>query len=349
MGIFILYSYFKNNLFLLVLFTVISNFSCQLCFYQGLILIIFPICKLPYIEPEKWKKVLLYFLSSLFVAIIALVLLFILKIDSDLTYIMKIDRDLLPFSIMAIVLLYFFLSKLFLNASILNIKLFFTEIKVIRICIAAAIFVLLFLWVKYINPKTNTSYPLTFILSNPIKYSSIKPFIFIVAHASFWGVMVCLLILFWTEICKTISQFGWGLVFAFALKLFLFSLAIETRALMNIFPWLIVFIALVLNKYTFSKIFYVVIALFAIISSKIWFEINSGIEYKATPTDENGSIAFPMQKFWLNFGPWMSEQMYYIQGLILLLFTVILFFILYKVKIKNGLKMELEKKYYRVN
>ena len=63
--------------------------------------------------------------------------------------------------------------------------------------------------------------------------------------------------------------------------------------------------------------------------------------------DKNGCMGFPHQKFWMNIGPWMSQQMYYVQGSVLLLFMGILVLTLYKVDfnklirtVESGVRMQ---------
>jgi hypothetical protein len=49
---------------------------------------------------------------------------------------------------------------------------------------------------------------------------------------------------------------GWGLVAAFVLNLYLFGMVPESRRLINLMPWLTVFLIKSLNRYSFSNSFY---------------------------------------------------------------------------------------------
>jgi hypothetical protein len=40
--------------------------------------------------------------------------------------------------------------------------------------------------------------------------------------------------------------------------------------------------------------------------------------------DENGSIDFPNQRFYMNIGPWMSEKAYYINAIALVICLIVL-------------------------
>jgi hypothetical protein len=134
-------------------------------------------------------------------------------------------------------------------------------------------------------------------------------------------------------------------VAAFALNLFLFGIVIETRCLINLLPWLIIFLIKAVNKYSFSKSFYFVVGLMCVFASKIWLLLNNNEGYPPMHLDKNGSSGFPDQKLWLNIGPWMNQLMYYVQGGVMLIFIGILFFMLYKIEFNKSSKIKLIRKY----
>ena len=250
-------------------------------------------------------------------------------------YVAKIDRNLLFFSVLGIVLLYFSFAKLFLNKTLLDANLFLKKLNYKRLLTSAGVFISVLIIVNFLNPKHDSIYKTTQILSGPIIYSLIKPLISIVSHISYYGIIVCLLIIFWSSFCKTVSQLGWGIVGALGLNLLLFGITPESRHLINLLPWVIVFLIKAINKYSFSNTFYIVVGFLTFVASKLWLLLNI---YKSNSTlniDKNGNMGFPSQILWMNIGPWMSEQMYYIQGGVMLLFIGILFLMLYKIDV-NG-------------
>jgi hypothetical protein len=81
------------------------------------------------------------------------------------------------------------------------------------------------------------------------------------------------------------------------------------------------------------------------VASKVWLLLNI-YEGNATGNfDKNGSIGFPDQILWMNIGPWMSEQMYFVQGGVMILFIGILFFMLYKIEVNTSNKLQLVRKF----
>jgi hypothetical protein len=316
-----------------------------MAYYQGLLLIALPISILPFNPLLKWQKNGIYGVSILYILVLSIIFVLIQKIDITVDYVMRIDKALLPLSILGSVVIYFFFAKIFFNKTLLDIPLFLKKLNYKRILISFSVFAIIFFTVKYLNPKSTPLYSTAQTLRDPTLYALIKPLFAIVADVSFWGILVCLLIIFWSSFCKTVSQMGWGLVGALALNLFLFGITPQSRHLINILPWLVVFLVKSINKYSFSNSFYVVVGLLCFIGSKIWFLLNKNEGYPPMHLDKNGSMGFPYQKLWMNIGPWMSEPMYYVQAAVWLIFMVILFFTLYKVERNNADKIQLVRKF----
>lgn len=341
----LLYFYLKNNIPGLVISTIFLAFTWPMAYYQGLILIAFPISVLPYTPLLKWQKAIFYGISSLFILVLSIIFVFIEKLDSTVAHVIRIDHDLLPLSILGVILFYFFIAKLFFNKTLLDISLFFNKINYKRLLISLGVFANVFVTIYFLHPNPVSIYSTAKVLHGPVISALIKPLIFIVAHASYFGIVICLLFLFWSSFCKTVSQMGWGLVAAFGLNLFLFGIVLETRCLINLLPWLIVFLIKAINKYSFSKSFYIVVGLLCFVASKVWFLLNNNEGYPPMHLDENGSTGFPDQKLWLSIGPWMNQLMYYVQGGLMLLVLGILFFMLYKIEFKKITKIKLIRKY----
>lgn len=339
----LLYFYLKNNIKVIIIITLLSAFSWPMSYYQGLLLIAFPICILPFSQALKWQKSLIYGASVFYILGITIFFIFIQNKDTSVDFVAKIDRNLLFFSVFGIVLLYFSFAKLFLNKTLLDYTLFLKKLNYKGLLISLGVFISVLMIIHFLNPKQNSMYPISQILSGPTIYSLVKPLISIVSHVSYFGIIVCLLIIFWDSFCKTVSQLGWGIVGALGLNLFLFGITPESRHLINILPWVIVFLIKAINKYSFSTNFYIVVGLLSFVASKLWLLLNIYESNSTLNLDKNGSMGFPSQILWMNIGPWMSEQMYYIQGGVMLLFIGILFLMLYKIEV-NG-KIRLIRKY----
>jgi len=341
----LLYFYLKNNIKGIVIVTLLLAFTWPMAYYQGLLLIAFPISILPFTSPNKKQKYFLYGAFIFYIFILSVYFIFIEKRDMTVQFVMKIDRNLLPLSILGIIMLYFFFAKLFLNKTLFDISLFIKKINYNRILLSVGVFVTVFTIITFLGPNPVSRYSTAQTLRDPIIYSLIKPLISIIADISYFGVVICLLLLFWNSFSKTVSQMGWGIVAALGLNLFLFGIAPQSRHLINILPWLVVFLVKAINKYSFSNSFYIVVGLLSFVASKIWLLLNIYQGNSTANLDKNGSMGFPDQILWMNIGPWMNEQMYYVQGGIMLVFISILFLMLYRFDRNKFGKIQLVRKY----
>ena len=337
----LLYYYIKRNTIGVVICTIIASFTWPLSFYQGLIFIIFPFSTLPFYSLKNVYKITLKVISALFVVFICVYLTYIKKMDTSIELVARINKTLLPLSIIGLACIYVFFALIFFNNNLFNIKLMVKKMKLINIMLACGV-VALTLFIVYIhNPPPNKFYPLLYTLSNPFTHALMWPLHTIVSHAAFWGVLMILLMFFWTDFCKIISQMGWGLVLAFALNLYSFGIMPETRCLVNLLPWIAIFLIKAMNKYSYTNVFYITVGILCFVASKIWLVLNERGNNYYMQLDKNGSMGFPDQKMWMNVGPWMSEAMYYLQGEILLIFAGILFVMLYKFKRNTSNKIKL--------
>lgn len=341
----LLYCYLQNDLKGILISTFMLAFTWPMGYYQGLLLIAFPICILPFSPVLKWQKTLITTASVFYIFILSILFLFIEKRDMTVKFVMKIDHNLLPLSILGIILMYFFFAKIFLNKTLFNIPLFFKKLNHKRILLSFSVFFLVYIIIKLLHPNPIPKYSTEQTLRDPTVYSLIRPLISIVADTSYFGIIICLLLIFWSSVSKIISKMGWGLVAAIGLNLFLFGITPQSRHLINILPWVIVFLVKAINKYSFSNSFYMVVGLLSFTASKIWLLLNIYEGNATANIDKNGSMGFPDQILWMNIGPWMSEQMYYVQGGVMVLFTGILFFMLYKVELDKFNKLHLIRKF----
>lgn len=329
----LLYFYLKNKVWWIIIITAILAFTWPMGYYQGLLLIAFPINIMSYVKPSKFKTNLIHATSVLFAIILIVFLIYIKQAEVNVPYVARLDREMLPISITGVIITYYFFAKIFLNNWLTDVKLFLKKLNPKRIILSLTLFSLILVIVHLLKPHPTPTYTTTQMLSDPIVHALIKPFVFIVADTTYFGIIICLLLFFWKSFSKVISQLGWGIVAAFALNLFLFGVTPQSRHLSNLFPWIIVFLIKALDKYAFSNTFYFTIAALSLFTSKIWLILNNFKAYPPMKLDRNGSMGFPQQKFWMHIGPWMNEHMYFVQGTILLLFILFLFCLIYKLRI----------------
>ena len=139
----------------------------------------------------------------------------------------------------------------------------------------------------------------------------VEPLIFLVAHIVYYGPAVLLLLFFWPQICRLLLSYPLGVRLLVILGLVL-GLNSESRFLINILPIFIVLLVQVVESlhWTFNK--YVIWGGLALFASKVWYPINTA------PLVYDGTYdvlrRFPLQGYFMNYGPWMSAQMYWVQG-----------------------------------
>ncbi|MFY9308870.1 MAG: hypothetical protein WAQ28_07455 [Bacteroidia bacterium] len=339
----LLYFYLKNNTWAIIACTLALAFTWPMGYYQGLILIALPVHILPYTVPNKLQKRLIYGGALLLISFLVLLIIFIEKQEIWMEFAARIDRKYLPLSIISIIIPYYFFAKIFLNKSLLDIPLFFKMLNYKRIAYAVLLFILVYTIVHLLDPKPTAMYSTAQTLRDPTLFGLRRPFVYLISDISYFGVVVCILILFWNSVAKIISQLGWGLVGAIGLNILLFGITPQTRHLINLLPWLVVFIVAALNKRDIPNYVYFAIAALAFFTSKIWLELNNYEDYPPMQLDKNGSMGLPHQKFWMNLGPWMSDQMYVIQGTFCLLVMGILFFLFYKITTVNNKLMVVQR------
>lgn len=341
----LLYFYFKKKMFGLIFCTLISCFTWQLTFYQGLIFITIPFSTLKFSEFKNTYQYSIKLLSGFAFGLFCIYLIYVLKMDTTLELVARINRDYVNISILGVAIMYYYFSFIFLNKNLFNVSTFLKSLKLLNVLIALGLLGTTIAIVYVLHPVPNKFYPLLNILSNPFTHAMMWPLHTIVSHVAFWGVVIILLLFFWKDFCKLISQLGWGLVFAIALNVYAYGIMPETRCIMNLLPWIVVLLIKAINKYSFSNIFYIVVSILSVVASKIWMLLNDRGGYLYTELDKNGSLGFPDQKLWLNVGPWMSESMYYLQGVLILGAMLVLFLLLYKIKRGETTGLQLAKRY----
>jgi hypothetical protein len=342
LSIMLLYFYLKNNIAGVVLITILLAFTWPMGYYQGLLLIAFPYKRIEYLSLPLFSKMTVYVLSA-FIFIISFILIIIIgKADTHLIYVPKIDRMLLPLSVVFAIVIYLGYGKLFLNARIFNIAYFYESLKVKRIGLSVGVFLLVSFFIRSLELPVSGFYPTSAILENPLVHSLVRPLLTIVSHFTFFGVFICLLIIFWKRFAAIIGTMGWGLIGAFALNLYLYGIMPESRTLMNLFPWALVFLIYAINDLSFSNLFYVLISFLCLIISRIWLPIN--LE-DVSLIDKNGSIDFPNQKFYMNMGPWMSEYAFYLNGIAMIISFSVIMLMLFKIRVGENGKIGFMKKF----
>jgi hypothetical protein len=145
-----------------------------------------------------------------------------------------------------------------------------------------------------------------------------KPGGYLLAHVIFFGPIFLLIMLRWPQVCREMSLYGPGLIIWVAVNLFL-ALDSESRHVFTVFPILVVFAVKAMEGINWRASHYVVFAMLSLFCSKVWLTLPGKPDHiTMTVTD------FPAQWFFMNYGPFISWDMYYVQGAVLILVTAIL-------------------------
>jgi hypothetical protein len=152
-----------------------------------------------------------------------------------------------------------------------------------------------------------------------------EPFIFLVAHTLYYGPVVLLLLFFWRPFCQSIQEFGIGLRL-FVILNFLLSIGPQSRYQINAITIFVILLARLLDRSFLRNQSFTFWVLLSLLYSKVWYTFNTA------PQVDDGTmdilLRFPLQHYFTNSGPWMSHQMYLIQGSIVLVTAILLYFFL---------------------
>ena len=128
------------------------------------------------------------------------------------------------------------------------------------------------------------------------------------AHSVYLGLLPLLLLVVWPRACRAAHQLGIGMTLLTASTLVL-GLSCESRLLMHAVVPLVLLAVLALEDLRFPRWGPWVLTGLALFGSKVWFGINHGGFLSRDPI-----VSYPAQYWWMNLGPWMSDEMYAVQG-----------------------------------
>ena len=155
-----------------------------------------------------------------------------------------------------------------------------------------------------------------------------EPFIFLVAHAVYYGPIILLVAIFWRPFCERASELGTGFKLFVILNLAL-SICPQSRyQLPSVGAFAIVMVWIV-DGWRLNRWHLAVWVLLSLLYSKVWYTFNTG---PMNPTDTASLLSFPLQHFFMNSGPWMSHSMYLVQGTVVLATLVALLLIVVKTR-----------------
>lgn len=151
-----------------------------------------------------------------------------------------------------------------------------------------------------------------------------KPGGFCLTHVIFFGPFFVLIMLRWPQVCQEMSRMGPGVMLGVVLNFFL-ALDSETRHILTIFPTLVVVGVLAMRRINWWVPHYVAFGVLSLFCSKVWLPLPGKPDHLTMSV-----TTFPAQRFFMSCGPFISWDMYYVQGSVLLLVAGILAFMLWQ-------------------
>jgi hypothetical protein len=163
---------------------------------------------------------------------------------------------------------------------------------------------------------------------NLLQQSIDNPLAFIVAHITYLGPGFILVIFFYKPFVNTIVSMGDSAI-AYFLLMFCLSIGSETRQFIHFFPFITIVLAITLNTFQIGFKQAILFVLLSVVCSKCWFPINTPESF----SDYN-YMSFPNQRYFMNHGPFMSDQSYWI-NLLILVTTAAVVWLLFRDQLKT--------------
>lgn len=160
-----------------------------------------------------------------------------------------------------------------------------------------------------------------------------RPLVNIVAHATFFGpTFICLLALSALRL-RYESRIGVGLYLLIGIGLVFVGFVTESRQIVTFLPIIALMILSSVDREfrqnnTLLKSVLMLGLAVNLISSKLWLS-NNFAELAAQAEKAELYAQFPMQKIFLNHGPWINDTMYVVQGAALLVILFIFGYFFY--------------------
>ncbi len=212
--------------------------------------------------------------------------------------------------------------------SIFSIKKVLKSINLFGLSLAVLLYFATYLIIDHYSAGGAAVLTLELYLHNIISQAVQNPINFIVAHVFYFGITPLLLFFIRNDLKKEIIKYGFGMIAFFSIVVF-FSVGNESRQLINCYPFLVFLMLVTLNKYwNVSLAFSLIYSAFCLALSHFWYSL----DFDVPSSDYSNFVAiqkFPMQRFFMFQGPWVSDWMYKIH-LSVFIFIFVLFFLFFK-------------------
>lgn len=154
-------------------------------------------------------------------------------------------------------------------------------------------------------------------VAHNVYHAVANPFVFILAHILYFGPGIILIIVHWKQFREFVNtqSVGFMLIVYFGLILGIGSLS---RQFVAFVPFLIYALYRSIGMMKFNTRYIVLFVSLSILYSKIWYRMGE-VPYSGD------FFEFPYQRYFMAQGPYISDTMYYVQGII----TVVAIALLY--------------------
>jgi len=324
-GMLMLFAYLKNRFVFLWLITFVGAFTWPTLIYCGILLLVFP--KKPYERLKSslllsWFTVVTAMVTSIVVTMAAIYVHYILQYRE----IPPVDSVVfLSFCVLAIYIL-IVIHPIFFNLLPLVKAKYLCEYLLRWGWIARLFFASLLLAIVKFLTYSFASGPGATMSANVIRFlelSVTKPLVFWLDYVVFYGPIIIIATFTWRKTCLHMALHGPGLLLVILMGILL-SISPESRQLINFFPFLVPFVVKVIEDMNFKLNFYVWFLMVSFLSSKVWININTGLII------DSNYMEFPWQKYFGSYGPWMSNEMYVVQGGLVLVIAMFFYFEFFK-------------------
>jgi hypothetical protein len=167
------------------------------------------------------------------------------------------------------------------------------------------------------DPKIEQYTPMTLyrFFGGSFSLAIAKPLLTVVSNAVYFGPMVLAILAMFRHATQGALRLGGGFTMVFAVCALMSSIMSESRQLINLYPFVLTALIVGINSFRLPGWMVIFMATVGVASSKVWYTMNFPNMDKIA---YNGLDTFPMQRYFMNHGPWMNMDMYVLQGSVVL-------------------------------
>lgn len=206
--------------------------------------------------------------------------------------------------------------------------------KIVSRTLVALVFLLTLIVCKHFlyDPQLRT---VTFAMyaSVAVELSCRFPAQFLISYIVYWGPVILILLLFFPDVVRFLKRAHFPLLLGL-LFTFLFNVNAEGRPITNFYPFIVFILieAVDFSKIRHWRLFMALFVFASLVFSKIWMPMP--LPATTFPTViMKGLDRFPMQWYFMNFGPWINGQMYLVHSIAALVFGVLFYLIIKEKKL----------------